>query len=100
MTSLLRGSRAQRTPSDPKLSAAIRAAPVLGNCPKLLLVPVRRLTDTRDCETGVSLATSIVFVFSNAIARTGPCEKLVIGMAAAMVVLIAYTVVGPTRLLK
>ena len=63
-------------------------------------MPVRRLTDTRDWETGESLATSIVFGFTTAIARTGPCEKLVIVVAAAVFVLIAETVVGPPKLLK
>ena len=82
------------------MSAAMRAAPVLGSCPKFILVPFRRLTCTRDWETGESLATSIVFVFTNAIARAGPCEKLMIVLAAAVVVSIADTVVGPPRLLK
>src|SRR6266436_6121709 len=78
----------------------MRAAPVPGSSPKSVTWFVRRLTCTRDCGPGESLATSTVFGFTNAIARTGPCEKLVIVVAAAVVVLIADTVVGPPKLLK
>jgi len=65
------------------------AAPALGSCPKTVFVPFRRLTCTRDWETGESLATSIVFGLTTAIARTGPCEKLVTAVGTAVVVLIA-----------
>src|SRR6202043_743401 len=87
-------------PIGSEIERGDKTAPVLGSCPKLVLVPVRRLTSTKDWETGESLATSIVFVFTSAIARTGPCEKLVIVVGRAVVVSIADTVVGPPKLLK
>ena len=48
--------------------------------PQIRVGAGQEIDRTRDWETGESLATSIVFGFSTAIARTGPCEKLVIGV--------------------